>query len=99
MPPIAKLLLGAVSAFALAAVSWLAGFVAGDFLVLRGNDELCGGETTRLSERLIPLSARCIFTNGTTRDLVPAWVNPVVFVSLVGGVVLLVLAMRAANRP
>lgn len=97
MSPI-KLLLGAVSAFALATCCCPIGIVAGDFTVLRP-EQVCGDQVTRLSQHLIPLSNRCIFANGTTRELVPAWVNPVVFVSLAGAVVLLILAIRAAIRP
>jgi hypothetical protein len=99
MSSIAKLFLGAAAAFAVAVVSWLAGLEAGGFLVLRAADELCGDRVTRMSEHLIPMSSRCTFTDGTTRDLVPAWVNPAVGAGLAGAVVLGLLAMRAANRP
>jgi hypothetical protein len=99
MPTVRKLLLGAVGTFLLAVVAWVAGLVSGKLLSFRPADEYCGEHVKALSWHFIPLTHQCSFTDGTSRELVPSWVNPLFFVSLAATLVLIVLAMRAANRP
>jgi hypothetical protein len=87
--------LGAACAFALAVAAWVAGVPAG----LRTVDRYCGEESsTTLTEHVFPLVSRCTFADGTTRELVPGWVNPIIFLCLSAGVALLTIAIYTAYR-
>jgi hypothetical protein len=99
MPSVRKLLLGAVGTFLLAVVAWVVGLASGKLMSFRPADEYCGGPVKALSWHLMPLTHQCLLTDGTSRELVPSWVNPLFFASLAATLVLIVLAMRAANRP
>ncbi|MCU7724320.1 hypothetical protein ODJ79_11390 [Actinoplanes sp. KI2] len=99
MSSVRTLLLGALGSFLLAVITWVVGLERGKLMSFRPADEYCGGQVKALSWHLIPLTHQCQLTDGTSRELVPVWVNPLVFVSLAATLVLVVLAMRAANRP
>lgn len=99
MSSVRTLLLGAVGSFLLTVVAWIVGVESGRLMSLRPAYEYCGGHVKALSWHFIPLTPQCSFTDGTSRELVPVWVNPLFFVSLAATLVLVLLAMRAANRP
>jgi hypothetical protein len=99
MPTVRKLLLGAAGSFLLAVVAWIVGVESGKLMSLRPAYEYCGGHVRALSSHFVPLTHQCLYTDGTSRELVPVWVNPLLFVSLAATLVLILLAMRAANRP
>lgn len=46
----------------------------------------------------LPLVNRCHYSDGTVQDLVPGYVNPVLFLCLAAAVACCVLAVRAARR-
>ncbi|MFE0351217.1 hypothetical protein [Streptomyces griseoluteus] len=49
-----------------------------------------------ITESFFPLSKECRWTDGTTVDLVPAWINALLWAGLAGVVLYSVLAVRAA---
>jgi hypothetical protein len=99
MPSVRALLLSSVGSFLVAVVTWVVGGESGKLWSLRPADEYCGPHVRALSWHFLPLTHRCLYTDGTSRELVPGWVNPLFFASLAAMFVLLLLAMRAANRP
>jgi hypothetical protein len=99
MSSVRPLLLSAVGSFLLAVVAWIVGVESGELWSLRPAYEYCGGHVRALSWHFIPLTHQCSYTDGTSRELVPVWVNPLFFASLAATLVLILLAMRAANRP
>ncbi|ATZ24720.1 hypothetical protein ACFZBM_07200 [Streptomyces lavendulae] len=50
-----------------------------------------------VSRTLVPLSVRCDFSGGTRVELVPAWVNPLLALSLVGAAGCVAGFVRAAS--
>lgn len=66
--------------------------------------KICGVESGKgpsnrpdsITETLFPLSRVCKWTDGTTVDLVPSWVNPVLFVCAAGVALCAATAMRRA---
>ena len=99
MSSIPRLLLSSAGSFVLAVGTWVAGLFAGELTSFRSTTEICGGDISRpITQHALPLVNRCTFADGTTRELVPMWVNPIVFAGLAGGVALLALAIRAAHR-
>jgi len=99
MSSVRTLLLSAVGSFLLAVVAWIVGVESGKLWSFRPAYEYCGGHVRALSGHFIPLAHQCLYTDGTSRELVPVWVNPLFFASLAATLVLILLAMRAANRP
>jgi hypothetical protein len=51
-----------------------------------------------LEQRVIPLSGRCYWADGTSTQLVPAWVNPVSFTLLGLGTIGPVIGIRLVAR-
>ncbi|WP_326785742.1 hypothetical protein [Streptomyces sp. NBC_00151] len=51
-----------------------------------------------ITESAFPPAHVCRWTDGTTVDLVPAWVGPLLYAGLAGVVVCSVLAVRAAAK-
>ena len=99
MSSVLKLLLSGTAAVLLAVVAWIVGLTSGKLLSFRSADEYCGEHVRKLSWHFFPLTHQCLYTDGTSRELVPVWVNPLFSASLAAALVLIVLAMRAANRP
>ncbi|MEZ0096053.1 hypothetical protein [Streptacidiphilus sp. EB129] len=91
-----------VLALVAAAVSYVCGLWAGHTLDLRPWSEICAGkpldDVHPFSASWIPLSNMCRWSDGTTKELVPWYVNPLTLALLVTAAVCLVLAVRAAYR-
>jgi hypothetical protein len=80
-------LLGALTALALAFVVDLYGWSAAGAPGIPGSTEqVCSAHPLakypNLEGSLLPLSARCNWADGTSTQLVPAWVNPAFFTFL-----------------
>jgi hypothetical protein len=97
-----NLLLRSFLALAAAGVTYIYGFWTGQFLSLAPTSEMCTAPRPRgtppMSWTLFPLSNQCRWADGTSTDLVPWYVNPILFVCLATAVVCVVLAIRAARR-
>ncbi|MFI6233051.1 hypothetical protein ACIBD9_05785 [Micromonospora sp. NPDC050784] len=101
MKTVAQIAAGAVIAPAAAVVVYLHGVWVGHFLDLRATSEFCPAKplaSTPTSTDLLPLRYSCHYADGTTSDLVPAYVNPVVILCLAAGVACMALAVRSARR-
>ncbi|WP_433295605.1 hypothetical protein ACQP2F_36240 [Actinoplanes sp. CA-030573] len=88
-------LIGALAAYVYA-------ILAGHFYDLRPADEFCTGKTLAsrpLEWSLFPPSQRCRWSDGTTSNLVPWYLNVLLFGLLGLAAVLTVLAIRARLRP
>ncbi|MFC4008584.1 hypothetical protein ACFOY2_15240 [Nonomuraea purpurea] len=83
-----------------AVVVYLYGLWAGDFLVLLPLSEYCVGKLADpgVSLTWFPLRHLCHWQDGTTSDLVPAYVNPLLIIFLVITVTGIVMAIRTALR-
>jgi hypothetical protein len=82
-----------------AMVTYSAGLWLGHFLDFRSADEVCGGPHASASTaRPFPLSQSCHLADQTTRELVPAAVNPVFLLMVTGSVFSLVMSGRS-GRP
>jgi hypothetical protein len=83
-----------------AALSLVYGFWAGRFLDLRPVDEYCARKPfssyPSTSWGLFPLERSCQWSDGTSTDLVPWYVNPVMFAFLAAAVFSFALAIQAA---
>jgi hypothetical protein len=87
---------GAVAAVLGAGLFYLLALVGSDLLTLQSSDELCDrGPYRFLNERLVPLSAECIYRDGTREQLVSPLVNPILALLLLTALLLLVLGLRA----
>ncbi|MEV6365387.1 hypothetical protein AB0L86_00640 [Micromonospora musae] len=102
MNTVARVALGMVVAPSAAAAVYLHGVWAGHFLDLRATSEYCPAKplaSTSTSADWLPLRHLCRYADGTTTDLVPAYVNPIVFLCLALAVACTALALRSARRP
>ncbi|MGI5522744.1 hypothetical protein ACQEUX_17700 [Micromonospora sp. CA-259024] len=102
MNTVAQFVVGTVVAPTSAIVIYLHGVWAGHFLDLRATSEYCSAKplgSTPTSTDWVPLRHLCRYADGTTSNLVPAYVNPIVFLCLAAGVACTALAVRAARRP
>ncbi|GAA0981336.1 hypothetical protein GCM10009555_049320 [Acrocarpospora macrocephala] len=84
-----------------AAATYVHGFWAGGFLELRATSEYCADKPLAFpatSWSWLPLRHQCRWHDGGATDLVPWYVNPVVFICLVAAAVCMVLAIRTAHR-
>lgn len=92
MTPLGWARLGAWAVF-FASCSYGIGGYRGRVLLLRGASEICGAEPVRdaagskqfasLAQTFLPLGNICRYTDGSSLDLVPSYVNPVVFALMV----------------
>lgn len=86
-------------------------FLVYDFIgFARPADEVCADWTGKdpdayvgLQETRFPRSFVCRWTDGTTTDLIPAWVNPVLFLAIAGvagclGAASVIAVRRARSR-
>ena len=92
-----RLLFGGAGAAALGAgLFYVFALVAGDLLALQSSAELCDrGPFLLLREKLVPLSAECVYRDGTSEQLVSPLVNPILALLLLTALLLLVLGLRA----
>lgn len=85
------------AALAGAVVVHLSGVWSGHFLDLRPTSDYCSraelGEPP-ITWSFFPLSHRCHYVGGGSQELVPAYVNPVLFLCLAAAVVFVVRAVR-----
>ena len=97
---IANRLLSGLLAMVVAAVIYLHGFWAGDFYTFRATSEYCFDKPLAFpatSWTWLPLRHMCNWDDGTSTDLVPVYVNPILFVCLAAAVICMVPAIRAAR--
>ncbi len=88
-------------ALLVAGVSYVHGVLAGRFLELRPTSEYCADKplgSPATSWTWLLLTHRCRWSDGTTTDLVPAYVNPVVYACLALALTCTVVAVRTARR-
>lgn len=79
---------------------YLLGIWDGHFLDLRANSEYCTAKplgSPATSWSWLPLTHKCHWSDGTTTDLVPGYVNPTVIASLVFAAICGVLAIWARH--
>jgi hypothetical protein len=77
------------------------GLWVGHMLDLRPLDEFCSGKPpaiTPTSWSYIPLPNRCEWSDGTSTNLVPAYVNSTLLACVVGAAICVVLARRAKRQ-
>ncbi|PYC71929.1 hypothetical protein C7C45_09840 [Micromonospora arborensis] len=101
MNTVAQFVVGTVVAPAAAIVVYLHGVWTGHLIDLRAVSEFCPAKplaSTSTSVDVLPLRHLCHYADGTTNDLVPAYVNPIVFLCLALGVTCTALAVRSARR-
>ncbi|MEV0004577.1 hypothetical protein AB0H28_20165 [Micromonospora sp. NPDC050980] len=101
MNNVVRVVIGTVVAPFAAVVVYLHGLWAGHFLDLRAASEYCPARSsapTSTSFDWLPLRHLCRYADGTNTNLVPAYVNPIVFLCLAMGVVCTALALRSARR-
>ncbi|MGW3889546.1 hypothetical protein ACWD69_12755 [Micromonospora chokoriensis] len=85
-----------------AVVVYVHGLWADHFFDLRAASEYCPanpGAPTSTSDGWLPLRHVCRYADGATADLVPAYINPVVFLCLATAAACTALALRSARRP
>ncbi|MFF3671925.1 hypothetical protein [Microtetraspora malaysiensis] len=88
-------------ALLVAGVFYVHGIWEGRFLELRPTSEYCADKPLAFpatSWTWLPLTHQCRWSDGTTTDLVPAYVNPVVYACLALVLACIVMAVRAARR-
>lgn len=93
--------LGAFLSLIGALAAYVCAVLAGHFYDLRPADEFCTGKTLAgrpLEWTLFPPSQRCRWSDGTTSNLVPWYLNALLFALLGLAAVLTVLAIRARLR-
>ncbi|MER7823762.1 hypothetical protein ABTX85_14490 [Streptomyces sp. NPDC096097] len=90
---------GLALSVAVAVPTFITGAMAGFTQV----GETCGVEAGKaradsVAQTRFPLSTVCGWRDGTTLDLVPAWVNPVLYLCAAAAVVCIFMALRAAIK-
>lgn len=95
-----RCLFAAVAALVTAATVFLYGVWVGHLIDLRAVGEYCpgGSSTDSVSQRWFPPQQTCHFSDGTSRDLVPGFVAPVLLLAPVVAVLCLVRAVRGFRR-
>lgn len=91
----------ALLALLVGAIAYGYGFWSGRFLDLGPTSGYCPAKPLAFPATTwtwFPLTDRCHYTDGSTTELVPVYVNPILFTSLAAAVVCVVLAVRAARR-
>lgn len=91
---------GAVLSLCLAVLSYSAGVWSGGLFYLADIEDLCRDKplgNPGTSESLFPLHNSCHYADGTTVDLVPGLVNPLVFVFITAAFSCLVLTIVKAR--
>ncbi|KAB1927525.1 hypothetical protein F8280_06955 [Micromonospora noduli] len=102
MSIVARLVVGTIVAPFAAVGVYLHGLWAGHFLDLRATSVYCPAKplaSTSTSADWLPLRHLCRYADGTTTELVPPYVNPIVFLCLAIAVACTALALRSARRP
>jgi hypothetical protein len=100
-----RIILGGLTALFLAFVVYVYGTVRAEMFSLSSTDQICRAhpfsEYRDLSQSLLPLSTRCYWTDGTSTQLVPPWVNPAFFTLLGLGTIgpVVALSLLTASRP
>jgi hypothetical protein len=90
------LLGGAVAAVLGAGLVYVLALVGSGLMVLQSSEELCDrGPLPILRDQLVPLSAECVYRDGTREQLVSSLVNPLIALLLLTALLLLVLGLRA----
>jgi hypothetical protein len=93
-PSVAACVLIAVMAGAAAFGAYAWGVMSGFYIL--DPDQLCAARGARgthiVTRQSLPVSAQCVTSEGVGTELVPAWVNPVIFI----GLALFVLALATA---
>jgi hypothetical protein len=88
-------------ALLVAGTVYIHGFWSGKFLTFRALSESCSSKPLgdpSVSWTWLPLRHICHWEDGTTSDLVPAYVNPALVIAMVTAVVCMVMAVRAHRR-
>ncbi|MET7750811.1 hypothetical protein [Micromonospora sp. NPDC005367] len=96
-----RVVVGTVVVPSTAGAVYLHGLWAGHFLDLRATSVYCPAkplDSTATSADWMPLRHQCRYADGTTTDLVPAYVNPLLFLCLAVTVSCTALALRSARR-
>jgi hypothetical protein len=81
-------------------VTYVYGFLAAPFFNPTDPEKLCVGIRVRppgTSQDLFPLSYQCLGQDGTHTELVPTWINPLIFTLVAFAVVLFALGVNAAE--
>jgi hypothetical protein len=92
---------GTLLALLAAAAFYVHGVWVGHFLDLTPTSDYCAAKPLAFpatSWTWFPLTHRCRWNDGTTTDLVPWYVNVLVFACLGAAVTFVVLAIRGARR-
>jgi hypothetical protein len=86
---------------AVAVTTYAHGVWVGRFLELRATNEYCDDRPLAFPATdwsWVPLRHHCRWADGSRTDLVPAYVNPLVGVALLGALICVVCAIRIAGR-
>lgn len=95
-----QFVIGTLMAPLAAALVYLHGLWVGHFLDLRGVSEYCSAKPLAYpatSWGYLPLRHLCRYDDGTTEDLVPGYVNPIIVLCLAFGMACTVLTLRSAR--
>ncbi|WP_431883860.1 hypothetical protein [Micromonospora gifhornensis] len=101
MKTTAGFVVGIVVAPAAAIVTYVHGLWVSHLLDIRATSEYCTAKplaSTATSADWLPLRHVCRYADGTSTDLVPGYVNPIIFLCLFIAVVSTALALRSARR-
>ncbi|MEW1750124.1 hypothetical protein [Streptomyces angustmyceticus] len=100
LPGVATCALVAVLAGAAAFGAYAWGVMSG-FYVL-DPDQMCAAQGVRgdhiVTRETLPVSARCVTSDGVESELVPGWVNPLIYLGLTLLMFALVMGVLAALR-
>ncbi|WP_018548387.1 hypothetical protein [Streptomyces sp. LaPpAH-108] len=95
-PSVLMVLLAVATAFG------LYGYGVGFGFYVLDPDQMCAALGVRgdtiVTDLGLPVSARCVTDSGVATELVPFWVNPLIYMSLAGGVVAAGAGLAAAWR-
>jgi hypothetical protein len=90
------LLGGAVAAVLGAGLIYVLALVGGGLMTLQSSYEMCDrGPLSIFRDELVPLSAECVYRDGTREQLVSPLANPLMALLLLTALILLVLGLRA----
>jgi hypothetical protein len=93
----------AVVTLVAAGVTYVVGLVDGHLLDLRPEQSFCTAKPLSQANPfggagMFPISQKCRWNDGTTTELVPSYVNPLLFTLLALAVLFLVLAVLSRRR-
>jgi hypothetical protein len=93
---------GAYASVLALSLVYVLGIARGSMMAPRAAGDLCPGtalaEIGGLTESFFPLSNECHWTNGTSTELVPAWINLLLFTLIGATVIFFVLGLWITVR-